>query len=134
MIEFDGPQEGAKTKPRLEEMKLETLKRGAVAEQFNEALDRVLENVVDPNTEAEAVRSVTLKVSLKPDEDRETIAIKANVTAKLASAEAITGKAFIVHTRDGVKAAEHDPAQQNFIHDEEVPDPAKLEIVEGGAG
>ena len=116
MIDLD---EKKGPKPKIEEMKLETLKRGAVAEQFNDALDRVLENIVDPNTEAEATRTVTLKVSLKPDEDREMIMIKSSVTAKLASAEAITGKAFVVHTRDGVKAAEHDPAQQNFIHDEE---------------
>lgn len=119
-IEFDGPQETTTKKPRIEEMKLETLKQGAVAEQFNNALDRVLENVVDPNTKGDAMRGITLKVTFKPDEEREMIAIKATVTAKLASADEITGTAFIVHTRDGIKAAEHDPAQHNFIHDEPV--------------
>ena len=126
-IELDEP-EG--TKPSINEMQLATMKQGAVAEQFNDALQRVLENVVDPNTKAEAVRAVTLKVTLKPDEERDMMIIKASVTAKLASADELTSRAFIVHTREGVKAAEHDPNQGN-LYDEpaEADDAPSITVV-----
>jgi len=39
---------------------LETLKGGAAVQLFDEELQKVLANIMDPNTEAGAVRSVRL--------------------------------------------------------------------------
>jgi hypothetical protein len=66
------------------------------------------------------------------DEERELLAISADVKTSMAPAAPITGKAWIAHTRDGVVCYEHDPAQRNFIHDQEVDEPVRLTAVQGG--
>ena len=69
---------------RTEIVSLETLNGGAVVERFNIALQEVLDNIIDPNTVATKERSIVLKITLKPDEDRELCAVKITSEAKLA--------------------------------------------------
>jgi len=63
-------------------MSLLTVCGGCAQERFDHELQKILENVLDPNTEATAARSITLTVKIKPDEDRETLrselVVKAN--------------------------------------------------------
>jgi len=48
--------------------KLINFANGALAEQLENELDRVLENIYDPNTSPTAARKITLTVTLKcPD-------------------------------------------------------------------
>jgi hypothetical protein len=44
---------------------------GAVSERFNQELKKVLENIADPNTDPKKARTVTVKVTLKADENRD---------------------------------------------------------------
>ncbi|MGG1673295.1 hypothetical protein ACIFOE_22190 [Paenibacillus sp. NRS-1783] len=39
----------------------------AMAERINRELKKVAENVMDPNTKAEAVRTVTVTIKIKPN-------------------------------------------------------------------
>jgi hypothetical protein len=111
-------------------MSLATLRAGAVVEQFDEALGRVLENVVDPNTKARAKRTITLKVTLLPDEERELLTIEANVKTSMAPAAPINAKAWVAHTRNGLLAMEHDPKQPN-LYDETEDNVQPLQAVGG---
>lgn len=54
-----------------EKLSLANLGQGAAIEKFDRELQKVLDNIQDPNTGATAKRSVTLTVSLKPNDDRE---------------------------------------------------------------
>ena len=57
---------------------------GAAIEKFNDELQKVLDNIIDPNTKADMVREIVLKVRLKPDENRNVAAISIVCGCKLA--------------------------------------------------
>lgn len=65
---------------------LENLGKGAAAEMFQSELERVIANIHDPNTKADAVRGVTLKVKIKPDKNRRDFAsVEISCDGKLAA-------------------------------------------------
>ncbi len=72
-----------------ETLKFETLAGGALAEQFDEEMKKVLENINDPNTDPLAKRIITVKVSLKPDEARNMAKIDASCKSSLAPYKSI---------------------------------------------
>jgi hypothetical protein len=74
---------------------LETLARGAVQEAFDHELTRVLGNIVDPNTNPCAPRTITVKVVFKPDMKRETAAVTVSADSKLAANLPISTTLFI---------------------------------------
>jgi hypothetical protein len=63
---------------------LENLKAGGVIQLFQEELDKVLANIMDPNTEPEKVREVILRVLIKPDPDRSSAKVAIVPSSKLA--------------------------------------------------
>ena len=54
--------------------------RGAIEERVDYEMDRVMTNILDPNTKASQKRKITLSIELMPDEDRQQIRV--SVTAK----------------------------------------------------
>lgn len=64
---------------------LSNLANGAVAEKFKLALQQLSLNVQDLNTEAEAKRSIIIKLEVKPTETRRMLMAKVTIEAKLAS-------------------------------------------------
>lgn len=85
---------------------LETLARGAVQEQFDYELTRVLANIVDPNTNPCAARTITLKVVLKPDMRRESAGVLVSASSKLAANIPVTTTLFIEERNQSVIATE----------------------------
>ncbi|MDC7250475.1 MAG: hypothetical protein PQJ49_11215 [Sphaerochaetaceae bacterium] len=57
---------------------------GAIEEQFNRALTKVLENIEDPATEATNVRKIKLDISIKPTKDRNLAEIEIKCSEGLA--------------------------------------------------
>ena len=47
--------------------------RGALMERANYELERIVENILDPNTPAAKKRKLTVTLELLPDEDRRMI-------------------------------------------------------------
>lgn len=93
---------------------LETIGRGAGVETFNHEFERVLENIRDVNTDPETKREVTLKVTLKPSEDRQAVAVTIAASSKLAPVKAV-GTVIYVGRRDGqTVATEYDPQQRSI--------------------
>ncbi|MEG1638934.1 MAG: hypothetical protein RR274_05275, partial [Erysipelotrichaceae bacterium] len=58
----------------MKHINLETFASGAFTKQVNRALEDVTKNIQDPNTDATAVRKVTITISLKPNEQRNFVA------------------------------------------------------------
>lgn len=50
---------------------LNSLAGGGLSERINRELAKVAENVMDPNTKADAVRTLTITLKIKPDEARQ---------------------------------------------------------------
>lgn len=52
------------------ELNVSTLSQGGAVERFQDELTRVIANITDPNTPAKKARTVTLKMTIKPNEQR----------------------------------------------------------------
>lgn len=61
---------------------LDSLCNGALLERFGLAMAQIGRNIVDPNTDPEKARSITIKLTFKPDKSRRSIktAIATNIT------------------------------------------------------
>ncbi len=101
-----------------EGISLDTLKGGTAVELVNEAIQTVLENIVDPNTDAEAKRKVTLALIFSPAKARDMLGLRIEVKTALASPVGHDATIFIAHTKDGVVALEHNPDQGQLFTEE----------------
>lgn len=52
------------------DLSLSNLAEGAAIQKFDDELQKVLNNIVDPNTPADVTREVQLIVKIKPDKNR----------------------------------------------------------------
>jgi len=67
-----------------EYVNLANMDGGAADELFAAQLQKVIENIKDVNTKADAKRTIILKVELTPGSDRETASVKYSAESKLA--------------------------------------------------
>lgn len=70
---------------------------GGPAEKFNIEMQKVLENIADPNTDPKKVRKVTMVVSLKPNEHRSLSEVSVEVKSTFAPSKPI-GTSIIIDT------------------------------------
>lgn len=68
---------------------LEKFAEGALAEKVNIELQKVMENINDPNTEANKARKVVITLTLKPDEKREIIATTVDTKSTLVPSKGV---------------------------------------------
>lgn len=99
------------------ELTLANLGGGAAIEKAQEELSRLVANVLDPNTEATAKRSVTVTITVKPDRDRGFGEVEVSTSAKLAPSVAFVTRAFFGRTKDGEAKAFEDNPKQVTIND-----------------
>lgn len=90
----------------------ENLGCGAAAEKFEESLQKVLADILDPNTVATASREISLKVSFKPSEERTSADVMITCDEKLAKDKAFPTKIFIGRDVQGNPEAHEINAQQ----------------------
>lgn len=109
---------------KTEIVSLESLSGGAVVERFQLALQEVLDNIIDPNTEAKKARSITLKFTVKPDEDREVCTVTIGSETKLAPIAQLNTHIF-VGMKDGKGVACERSARQSDMF-AETPLPANV--------
>ena len=114
--------------PESERASLLTLLRGGVVEMFDDELEKVAANILDPNTSETATRVVTIKVSIKPDVNRSMAATAVSVVAKLAPVKPQGTALFFGSQRGKAVVTEHNPDQQR------LPGivPEKPKVVKGG--
>lgn len=82
--------------PQNEEtLSLTNMKDGAVIEAVDVEIQRVLDNIVDPNSEPDAKRTVTLTITFKPNRERSQVGIVAQARSSLAPDISIAAMALI---------------------------------------
>jgi hypothetical protein len=89
---------------------LSTLGRGAAIERFDDEFKRVLENILDPNT-ADGPRSLSLKVTIAPNEERTSANLAISVSSSVRGPRAVPTMIFIGMDRGQAVAFEHHPEQ-----------------------
>lgn len=90
-----------------EEVRLDTLLGGAVEERFNDALQEVLQNIMDPNTAHANQRKITLEIKFKPNEDRDESDIDFQVKTALAPPKPLGSRLLIGKDKGKAVAVEY---------------------------
>ena len=75
--------------------------KGAFEERVDREMDRVIDNILDPNTKATAKRKITLTVELVPDDERQTIGVSVTAKSVLAATNPVTTALFITSDSNG---------------------------------
>lgn len=73
--------------------------KGAIQERVDYEVSRVVDNILDMNTEAKVKRKVTLTIVMVPDEDRQVVKIEASAKSTLAPVVPV-GTSLVI-TADG---------------------------------
>ena len=66
------------------DLSLDNLNDGAASEYFAALMEKVKENILDPNTSWKSKRELTLKVTFKPNEERDRATVAIVPSCKLA--------------------------------------------------
>lgn len=103
---------------------LETLGQGAALERFNLALQDVLDNIQDVNTDPKKARTVTLKATIKPSDDREVGSVVVDVVSKLAPIAPFDVRVFLGRDKDGKGYATEFHSPQAGLFDQQDAKPA----------
>ncbi|MBU8597285.1 replication terminator protein [Alkalihalobacillus clausii] len=74
---------------------------GAVMERFNIELQKVLENIADPNTDPKKARKLNITVTLKADGERDIASVGIQAKTTLAPAKDIETKIVIDQDQAG---------------------------------
>lgn len=99
-----------------ERVSLVTIANGAALELFERELTAVLTNIKDINTAPRVKREITIKVSFKPDENRERSDIELDVRSKLAGVRPVNKEVFL-GTQDGELIAIQSNPKQSKLFD-----------------
>ena len=94
---------------------METLAGGGAVEHFERELGRVLENIIDPNTEAKHERAVLLELRIKPAEDRESGVVQVRCRSKLAPPRPLVSQVFVGRREGRLVAVTNDPRQETLF-------------------
>lgn len=74
---------------------------GALAARFNEELQKVLDNIADPNTEPHKVRTITVQVKIHGDDSRDIVNASVLAKSKLLHAKEVETKIMMDADRMG---------------------------------
>ena len=75
--------------------------RGAIGEILDYELSKVVDNIADLNTKADAVRKITLTLSLKPDSERQNIKMSTQVKSTLVPTNNIESALYLTESDEG---------------------------------
>ena len=93
-----------------------SMARGAFEERVDYEMDKVIQNILDPNTKATAKRKITLTIELTPDDERRTIGVSVTAKSTLAATNPVatalyfgTGEVREWYRELGLYAEDPDP-------------------------
>lgn len=75
--------------------------KGAIQERVDYEVSRVIDNILDMNTDPKAKRKVVLTIELKPDEGRQVITMNASAKSTLAPTTPIASSLVITSDSKG---------------------------------
>lgn len=85
----------------MEKASILDMGRGAIKERVDYEMNKVLNNILDPNTKPTGRRKVTVCLELIPSADRMTITVQTTAKCTLCPTEPVTTSLFITGDGDG---------------------------------
>ena len=108
---------------------------GAIAEITDYEVERVVANIMDPNTSPTAKRKITITLTFAPDDYRQQIGMDAQAKTTLAPIQPVRTSLCITKARDGslllAEMTPQVPGQVNMDGDE-APMPAMARVGRAG--
>jgi len=86
-------------------------------ERIDDAMDKVLENIADVNTKPDGVREITLKIKIKPTNDRSAAAVEISCAPKLAGVAPYPSTLYIGKSGGRNVIFEHNINQADMFRD-----------------
>lgn len=108
--------------------------RGAFKERVDYKMAKVVDNILDVNTNAEKKRSLTVTLTFTPSADRRRIGVSVTAKSKLEPTSAVGTSLYITGDEDGqVSAVEMVPQipGQQTMNGGEQEEPAHLRLIKG---
>lgn len=102
-----------------ETISIATICHGSVPEIFAREFAEVLKNIVDPNTAPDKVRTITLKFSIKPTEDRSGADLDFSCRSSLQPVKLVKSRMFLSRHSGLLQAYAHDHRQTAMFPGEE---------------
>lgn len=79
----------------MSKVNLEEFAGGALQEKFDDAIEKVLSNLMDPNTPWKNKRKISIEVTFEQNEDRNDTSVNVSVVPKLAPVKPIATRMTI---------------------------------------
>lgn len=116
----------------MKHIDLEQFAGGKLSVQLNKALEKVTENIQDPNTDAQKVRKINVSISLRPNDERNfvstTVETKLSLAPELGATTALSmGRDLRTGEVEAVEIFNQIPGQMNVedVIDQEEDEPQK---------
>lgn len=116
----------------MKHFNLEEFAGGKLSVQLNKALEKVTENIQDPNTDAQKVRKINVSISLRPNDERNfvstTVETKLSLAPELGATTALsTGRDLRTGEVEAIEIFNQIPGQMsvNDVIDQEEEEPQK---------
>lgn len=98
--------------------------QGGVKERVGLEFEKIMDNILDPNTEAKKKRTITLKIEFAPDAERKTIGVSYTASSKLIPMNPISTSLYVgTDPQTGeigaVELTPQIPGQKNMMDDSE---------------
>lgn len=106
----------------VESLNLDNICKGALPEIFATELQRVLENIYDPNTDVDKQRSITIELKFIPFPDRSGAVTSLSVKTKLPGFPTYDSNIFIGKHNGKLVAVDKDANQRALFGEEEKPE------------
>lgn len=103
----------------MKHFNLEEFAGGKLSVQLNKALEKVTENIQDPNTDAQKVRKINVSISLRPNDERNfvstTVETKLSLAPELGATTALSmGRDLRTGEVEAVEIFNQIPGQMNI--------------------
>lgn len=116
----------------MKHINLEQFAGGKLSVQLNKALEKITENVQDPNTYAQKVRKINVSISFRPNDERNfvatTVETKLSLAPELGATTALSmGRDLRTGEVEAVEIFNQIPGQMNVedVIDQEEDEPQK---------
>ena len=116
----------------MKHINLEQFAGGKLSVQLNKALEKITENVQDPNTDAQKVRKINVSISLRPNDERNfvstTVETKLSLAPELGATTALSmGRDLRTGEVEAIEIFNQIPGQMsvNDVTDQEEEEPQK---------
>jgi len=109
---------------KIREVNILEMAGGAILEQINNEANKIMANIIDPNTVPTVARKLTVTLTFKPNEDRQITQTTAQAKSTLAPVKSIVTSIFVEEDNNGKPKAREltksDPNQESMFVEPEV--------------